>query len=136
MLVKFDDTLQINIPEMDEQHKKLVDMLNHVYEFMSKGLFDEALDFFIKEIVNYVEIHFKDEEEFMEKIGYPDIENHKKIHLLFKEEILRLIPAIQSKNVYQFRCAVSLSWGWLYNHIAKTDRKYANFALKNGLISR
>jgi hemerythrin len=29
---------------------------------------------------------------------------------------------------------LALAWGWLYNHIAKTDKKFGIYAKEKGLI--
>lgn len=134
MILVFDDSLRINITDMDKQHERLVSMMNYVYELLRENMVLEAEEYFLSEILSYLEKHFRDEEMFMEKIGFPDLENHKKVHNIFREEVLKLLPAIQSGDIKQFRTALALSWGWIYNHIAKTDRKYANFAIQNGLI--
>ncbi|MGC9119859.1 MAG: hemerythrin domain-containing protein, partial [Sulfurihydrogenibium sp.] len=63
-----------------------------------------------------------------------DLENHKKIHELFRREVQNLAPHIEQGDPKAFREALALAWGWLYNHITKTDRKYAIYARERGLI--
>lgn len=134
MLIEFSNELLTEVEEMDNQHEKLVEMLNHVYLLLKEGKKLEAEEFFYNEIVSYVETHLKDEENFMEEIGYPDLENHKKVHEIFREEIYKLAPYIKSGDDKAFKSAVALSWGWLYNHILKTDKKYALYAKEKGCI--
>lgn len=70
----------------------------------------------------------------MEKINYPELEQHKKIHEIFRKIVTDLIPAIKSGDHKAYSQAIALSWGWLYNHIAKTDKKYGIYAKENGYI--
>jgi hemerythrin len=51
----------------------------------------------------------------------------KKLHEIFRKEIYQLLPAIESGDYKTFTQTLALSWGWLYNHIAKTDKKYGLF---------
>jgi hemerythrin len=134
LLIEFDDDLLTCVEEMDKQHMKLVALLNNVYEFIKEGKKEEALELFEKELLFYVEYHLSEEEKFMEEIGYPDLDKHKKTHDTFRREIYNLIPYIKSGDPKAFRQALSYAWGWLYAHIAKTDKKYGIYAKERGLI--
>ncbi len=134
MLLEFDENLKTGVPQMDEEHQTLIDLLNRVGMFLKKGEKVKAVEFFKTTITSYVEIHLSNEEAFMESIGYPHLEEHKKIHEIFRKEVQRLLPAIESGDYHAFTQALALSWGWLYNHIAKTDKKYGEYAREKGLI--
>ena len=131
-IVEWDDSLSTGVPQMDEEHKNLINMLNQIYELLREKKREEACRFFMDEIVNYVETHLSHEEEFMESIGYPDLENHKKVHEVFRKEILKLCDAIEKGDPHEFASALSLCWGWLFSHIQKTDRKYGEFYKSKG----
>ncbi|ADO45853.1 hemerythrin-like metal-binding protein [Hydrogenobacter thermophilus TK-6] len=68
------------------------------------------------------------------KIGYPELESHRKVHEIFRREVKNLAPYVERGDLKAFREALSYSWGWLYNHIAKTDKKYGIYAKERGLI--
>jgi len=134
VLIEFGDDLLTHIEEMDKQHMRLVALLNNVYKLLKEGKREEALKLFKKELLSYVEHHLSEEERFMEKIGYPELDKHKKTHDTFRREIYNLSPYIESGDPKAFRQALSYAWGWLYTHIAKTDKKYAIYAKEKGLI--
>jgi hemerythrin len=75
-----------------------------------------------------------EEEKFMGKIGYPELDHHRKVHDMFRREIYNLAPYMEKGDPKAFREALSYVWGWLYNHIAKTDKKYGIYAKEKGLI--
>jgi hemerythrin len=133
-MIEFDDSLLTHVEEMDKQHIRLVALLNNVYELLKKGKREEAIEFFKIEILSYTEYHFSEEEKFMEKIGYPELENHRKVHDIFRKEIYNLATRIEKGDPEAFRQALSYTWGWLYKHIAKTDKKYGIYAKEKGLI--
>lgn len=108
-LIEFDESLITGIEEMDEEHKKLIEMLNTVYDILKRGEKDEAHHYFDKEILSYVKTHLKDEEEFMEKINCPELEQHKKIHEIFRKMITDLIPSIESGDHKAFSQALPIS---------------------------
>lgn len=127
-LITMTDDLLTGVEEMDKEHLELIEMINHVASLIKEGKKEEAEEFFIYKLSAYVETHLKNEEKFMESIGYPELETHKKVHNIFREEIQRLLPAIQNGDYKAFTQALAMSWGWLYNHIAKTDKKYGLYA--------
>lgn len=133
-MIEFDNNLITHVEEMDKQHLRLVALLNNTYKLLKEGKRGEALEFFKKELLSYTEYHLSEEEKFMEKIGYPELENHKKVHEIFRREIQNLAPHIEKGDPKAFREALSYVWGWLYNHIAKTDKKHGIYAKEKGLI--
>ncbi len=105
-----------------------------LYEFLKEGKKEEALEFFEKELLCYVDHHLSEEEKFMEEIGYPELDKHRKAHDIFRREIYNLIPYVKSGDPKAFRQALAYAWGWLYTHITKTDKKYGIYAKERRLI--
>jgi len=133
-MLQFTEELLTGVPEMDLQHKTLVDLLNQVYQLLMDGDRASAQKLFKEKLLDYVETHLSEEEKFMESIGYPELEAHKRLHETFRKEIIRLAPAIEEGSKKAFEQALALSWGWLYTHITKADKKYGAFAKEKGLI--
>jgi len=121
---------------MDNQHKTLIEMINSVHIMLEEGKTEEARDFFIKEITDYIEKHFQEEEQFMQRINYPHYEVHKMAHDNFRRVIKKSISNIVEGDDKEFRTALSLAWAWLYSHILKVDRKYGDYyrSLKKGKV--
>lgn len=126
-LFNFENEFRLGIEEMDNEHIKLVDMLNEVHALLSEGKRDEARRYFSETLSNYVDEHFSDEEQFLERIGFPGLEAHKKIHETFKASFRELQPKIESYDEAAFRSALNDTFTWIIVHIGKTDRKYAKF---------
>jgi Hemerythrin len=133
-MIEFDDKLFTHVEEMDKQHMRLVALLNNVYELLKEGKKEEALKLFKRELLSYVEHHLYEEEKFMEKIGYPELDNHRKVHDIFRREIFNLCTHMEEGNLEAFKRALSYTWGWIYTHIAKADKKYGIYAKEKGLI--
>ena len=133
-MIEFDSNLFTHVEEMDKQHMKLVELLNNTYELLKEGKKEEAFELFDRELLTYVEHHLSEEEKFMEEIGYPELDQHRKVHELFRREIYNLAPLIEKGDSKAFREALSFAWGWLYSHIAKTDKKYGIYGKEKELI--
>jgi len=127
-IIQWSKEMELNIPEIDEQHKRLVDLLNHFYENNRAGLHDEAVIKFLKELRDYLIYHLDWEERFLEEIGFHETKQHKKTHELFKkfyaEEVGKYLKQRDEKALREL---VAFTLSWLYTHILKTDKKYAKY---------
>lgn len=118
----------LNIPEMDLEHQTLINLMNNLFEKNEDQLQKEEMSYVIKELIDYVIIHFKDEETFLEKINYPDLAPHKKIHQkllkqlkMYYEEFLKQNSGKIDDRFFEF---LSL---WLTSHIQHFDMDYSHF---------
>jgi hemerythrin len=131
-LFDFDKEFKLGIDQIDQEHVKLVDMLNDVHFLLSDGKRDEARQYFSQTLLNYVNEHFANEEVFMQSIAFPQFPEHKKIHENFKKTFLELLPSIESCDDAAFRKSLNDTFTWIVGHIGKTDRRYATFYLSKG----
>jgi hemerythrin len=126
-LFDFEAEFRLGIEEVDSEHVKLVDMLNQVHELLGAGDKDAARKFFTETLSAYVGEHFAHEEKFMQSIGFPQLEDHRKVHENFKKSFQELKPQIEQADEAAFRKAMSDAFTWIITHIGKTDRKYAAY---------
>ena len=73
-LISWKDSLNVGIVEIDEQHKKLVGLINKLFEAMANGKSSEIMKSVLGELSNYVNTHFATEEKLMKQFGYEDYE--------------------------------------------------------------
>ncbi len=133
-IFKWSNRLENGIRAFDEEHKFLVETLNNVYELLKKGKRDDAKKLLMESVVNYAVKHFSHEEEIMVKYNYPEYENHKKIHEIFVRLVVeKLVPQIENGSEKDFNNALSFLIGWLEMHIAKSDKEFSAYLLKNGI---
>jgi len=85
----WDDSYKTGVNNIDEQHKKLVDLLNQLDENLNIGGDTHALIKLLDELVAYTEYHFKEEEKFMQSHAYNDksYQEHLQAHQQFIEKI-------------------------------------------------
>ena len=123
--ITWNDSFSVGVDSIDNQHKKLCDMVNLLHEAMGAGKGNDAVGKIILETVNYSKQHFAFEESYMKGIGYPLFNDHKKIH----EDLTRQATELQNKVKNNERINVIATCqflkDWLQNHILKEDKKYA-----------
>ncbi|MEI6315089.1 MAG: bacteriohemerythrin, partial [Syntrophus sp. (in: bacteria)] len=75
--IVWDPEFSVNIKVIDEQHKKLVDTINMLYDAMSEGKGSTVLADIFNNLAEYTTVHFATEEDFMIRFSYPDYAEHK-----------------------------------------------------------
>jgi len=126
-MIEFTEDLLTGVPEMDQQHQVLVELLNETYELLHQGNYEAAREKLISGIVEYVNFHFASEEAFLRQIGFPEYEVHCKIHENFKKQILRWVEETEDGNARALQGILAMIWAWLFRHIAVKDKAYGTF---------
>jgi hemerythrin-like metal-binding protein len=122
-LLTWASSLESGVGEIDNQHKKLINIANRLSEAMQTGAGQQAVGKLLDELISYTASHFSYEEGLMERHGVTGVPNHKALHAKLVEDVL----AHQSR----FKNGQSLSTevmaflrDWLVNHILKTDKAF------------
>ncbi len=132
-LFTWNETLSVNINSIDEQHKKLIDMINDFYDNIASRSNKDNISTLLSSMKQYTLEHFTREENYMKKFNYPDYESHKKEHDVFIAKVNDLEEKFTSgKLVLSLEVTVFLR-DWLKKHIMGTDKKYSDFFIKNGV---
>lgn len=132
-LISWNNDFSVNIKKIDNQHKKLVELLNKLHDGMKEGKGKEILKDILNELINYTEFHFSTEERLFKEYNYPDYKIHKKEH----EDLTQKTKKIQQEFTGQTTIVIeTLNFlkNWIYNHILKTDKKYASFFNNKGIF--
>jgi len=132
-LISWKDSLNVGIVEIDEQHKKLVGLINKLFEAMANGKSSEIMQSVLSELSNYVLTHFATEEKLMKQLGYEDYEYHKQEHNYFIEKLNEFKIKFSSGKASISLELLNFLKDWLLKHIIGTDRKYIPLFKENGI---
>lgn len=121
---QFTDDCLIGIEQIDNEHRKLFSMVNEAMEVLQRAEGEEqAVVELILNLRNYAVIHFKHEEEHMEKINDPELPKQKKEHAAFREKVNNLsldgLTGESGRKTLE-ELLVFLA-RWLYRHILGSD---------------
>lgn len=123
----WDKKYEIGIKAMDDEHIELLERINKLIASMNNNEnILEAFDF----MASYAISHFKDEEAFMEKMNYPSLESHKKVHANLIASVQNYRGQIEKGELNKAKLASFLK-NWLFTHIIGVDLKYADHAHEN-----
>jgi hemerythrin-like metal-binding protein len=121
------------IASIDAQHKKLVAILNNLYEAMSKGQANQVLGKLLAELVDYTIVHFAHEERLFKQHGYVEASAHKMEHDALTAQVKKLQGDFASGRISLSMEVGTFLKDWLKNHILKTDKKYVAFLVSKGV---
>jgi hemerythrin len=125
--IPWDDRYLVGIQVIDEQHRELIRLFNELYMGCMKGTEGDA--FFsnnVHDLVNYMIFHFSTEEEFLEKIRYPDLAAHKMQHKIFIADVLERIDTLEPGRA-NVDLVINYFHDWIVTHFSLIDRKYATY---------
>jgi len=133
-LVTFNEDLKVNIAEIDEQHKKLIAIINELHDAMLKGKSRDILQKVLNDLVDYTKVHFSTEEKLFAEYQYPDFYEHKQIHDALYKRVIEIQDKYQSGNLFISLEIMDFLKDWLVKHILGTDKKYSAFFNSKGVI--
>ncbi|MBF0559256.1 MAG: hemerythrin family protein [Nitrospirae bacterium] len=127
------NSLSVNIEAVDEQHKKLIRLINDMHDAMKTGQSKEVMGRIFGELLDYTATHFKYEEDLFQKYGYPDSFDHKKAHEALVNKAVDLKTKFDRGELSINLEVMSFLKDWLNNHILRTDKKYSAFFNSKGV---
>lgn len=132
-IIKWSDDYSVGVKQIDDQHKKLVELINRLFDAMSLGKGREVMASVFEELRKYTTNHFYTEEKLMVVYGYSEYENHKKKH----EDLLNQVNELKSKfdngDMRITLEVIDFLKAWLINHIQKEDQQYREHFAEKGL---
>lgn len=119
--------------EIDSQHRLLFAISNELLEIDNPVKQQDEIKYLIHHLVEYVDKHFRTEEDIFSKHSYPGFKEHKERH----EEILNQIREVvtQSKSMTQLKEQIDTMLDkWIRIHVLIEDKKFSAWAASKGII--
>lgn len=123
----WNDELSIGDEAIDSQHKRMIRLIDSFLEAAKGEEKDAAVKQALKEVCDYTKIHFRDEEAFMEDIGFPQLDWHRQEHTKLQQQITDyalsycLDAGVTAQDMKVFLKI------WLTEHILKADMRIGDF---------
>lgn len=119
--------LEIGDPVVDSEHRYLVQLINNLNEQYTSGRAETCLTQVFNHLVNYVRVHFDNEEALMEAINYPGLQQHKMKHKELMTQAMGLSDQyLENENTITAETVAFLE-KWAVEHIAEADMKIKDF---------
>jgi len=128
----WNENFKTGIPEIDQQHKRLIDLLNQLVSHLAFQSDAPTLNTVFEELKNYAVEHFKTEEAIWHR-HFPDDPweiSHRRAHDNFVDEVFRL-KALEGTKPFDdvIEGIVTFLTSWLAYHILESDKRLAKVVL-------
>ena len=117
----WDNMLSVQVQEIDEDHRKLVDLFNILKHSVEEGDAANYIHAVMEELINCTVWHFSHEERLMLKYAYDGYADHKTEHQELVESAKVLQAEIQQKGETISSEDIEFLEHWLTGHILGTD---------------
>ena len=128
-IITWDDAWNIGIAEIDEDHHKLVELVQRLFGALITAQGTDYVNQIVIELIDYTKFHFDREEKIFKEHGFDQLEHHKEQHEILcmrvmdvTQDLLRRGPSEEvTEDVYHFLRH------WLSDHIIEEDLKFKAF---------
>ena len=122
--IEWTPELNLGIAEIDDQHRRIVDYLNELYQAQlrqDRNMLKEIID----DVMDYTLSHLGFEEVMMRDAGYEFFNAHKWVHDAFVDRVSGLHKRFDEGEDVAAELHALLA-RWLVNHILKQDKHYVD----------
>jgi methyl-accepting chemotaxis protein len=119
--------LVLGVALQDEDHKRLVMLINELHAAMRQRGGREAMRQVLVELVKYTQYHFTREERLMVDHGYPRHEQHHKYHEGFVQKVDDFMRKFENESASLSIETMAFLKDWLRDHICERDRHVAGY---------
>ena len=123
----------LGINEIDDQHKRLIDIMNKLCNSLNQAEEGNIISEVIKEMWSYAHYHFELEEKYFDEFHYEKSEAHKAWHREFYKKVEALAKEFDEGKKSVSIDTISFLGGWFIDHTQTFDREYVALFHEHGL---
>jgi hemerythrin len=131
--LEWSDDLRVGVRDVDEQHQRLVSMINDLHTAMQEGRGKDILGPTIAGLLDYTVVHFATEERYFDTYEYGDAADHKSQHQGFIEQVDDFRQGFTEDRLMLSIDVMDFLSTWLVEHIKGSDRAFGPFLNEHGV---
>ncbi len=132
-MVEWKDEYSVDIQEIDEQHKCLINIMNELYTALANKSDRDLVGDVLNKLIEYTKVHFAVEETLMRIFHYEDYESHKAIHDQIVDKVIDYHGKFKAGDNKVGMELLMFLKEWLFDHINKVDKAYTKTFHKAGV---
>ena len=129
-MLEWSDKYLIGLERIDLEHETFFGLVKDFEKARLRKASKKELLGILNEIALYAKFHFCSEENVMEAIGYPDLEEHREKHLQLIDVLSNNILGLTLDRISPERIE-ELLLEWFFHHTATDDKRIAEFKMKS-----
>lgn len=125
MPLQWDESLVLDLAEIDNQHRSIFEHFQKMSEAVQKGAPTEVIEQLSVFLCEYADLHFTAEEKIMAEYNYPEIDYQRREHEEFTRDANSLKETIKQAGVSQEMAIETTGklFRWIIKHIKTDDKK-------------
>jgi hemerythrin len=126
-LVDWDPSFSVGSERMDADHRRLLEILNRLYDAWRSGEGTTELGWLFDELISYADTHFSAEELALKSRNYPRLEQQRAEHARLKASVMEFRGRyLGGGDQPEFLTAEMTHFlrSWLIEHILGEDMLY------------
>jgi len=126
----WDETLSVDGGEIDEDHRRLVDLFNILSRSVEEGDAAEYIDAVLEELISCTIWHFRHEERLMLMYKYDGLDVHKDEHNDLIDSVRGLQQKFHKENKLLTNEDIEYLEDWLTQHILGQDMRLGFYLME------
>ena len=133
-LISWEPGMSVGVSVLDEDHKRIMNMINRFYNALCDGEGKDTLDEIFHDLMVYINLHFESEEAMLKQTHYPGADDQKAHHKAMAARVVAEKKKYeQNENSKAPIEMLNFLKDWWVDHIMNLDRKYAAHLKAHGL---
>ena len=131
-LATWTEAFSVGVPSIDREHQGLFEAMNTLHTDLRAGHSTASLAATLAALKDYSKIHLAGEEDLLRANGYPGLEQHAKMHEVFRARIGELDQQFTSGNTALCLSTLAFLSSWFSQHVMGVDMLYKPFLTEKG----
>jgi hemerythrin len=132
-VLNWDSSYSVGIQEIDNQHQKLIDIINEVEQTLVEPDNRDAVVKVLNALVFYTKDHFAREELYFRQFDYDKTDDHIAEHVDLIAQVEKLVYQFEISGTVDIPNMMEFLKTWLIEHILGADQEYISCFKDNGL---
>jgi hemerythrin len=128
--IQWKDSYALGVPELDQQHRYLLDTINQIIEEQQDGFNAQLFTTAINTLTHYAYTHFATEERYLAEGHFPDMKSHVLSHVDFIMKMMTLALKVEHGTDDDRKELLRYLRDWYAGHVLGIDRFFIPYVTK------
>ncbi|NJO56272.1 MAG: hemerythrin family protein [Rhodospirillales bacterium] len=124
--------MNTGISSIDIHHRRIIEQLNQVIAACVHGGGEDAIRSGIAGMASSLNDHFAEEEALMSSVGYPKLNEHRRLHTAFVARLSDLEDSVRNHDNKATMSSLDLLSDYGRTHILEDDKDFVRFCRDAG----
>jgi len=122
MRVEWTEALESGVPSIDDDHRRLLELLDLLGQARGRGLDAVLVKEIIRDLLEFFKAHFEREELVMAEVSYGGLGEHRLDHRLMITSLGEVVAGIAENDLPVDESTMEFLVGWISGHLEHADK--------------